>query len=234
MAYFTAREGQPAAYCRQQVEQADVYVGVIGFRYGSPVSDQPDVSYTELEFDAATQRALPRLVFLLDENATLPLPRSFTFDPQFEDRQQAFRSRLLAAGVIVQRVASPKDLELMLFQALTEVRRDKQAQETQTRINSGLALARRPMQREVVRRVRFVNPPPMVTPGWFQDRHLETRVDRGVLAGGWAAVVDDPWAGWDREDRDGVPPAQGPGSGSAARGRRRVVDRRHRLPEPDR
>ena len=119
MAYFTAREDKPAAYCRQQVQRANVYVGIIGFRYGSPVRDEPHLSYTELEFAAAAEQGLPRLIFLLDEDAVLPLPRGYLSDPQHEDRQSAFRARVKDAGTMVQRVDSPDRLEMLLFQALT-------------------------------------------------------------------------------------------------------------------
>ena len=122
MAYFTAREDKPAAYCREQVGRADVYAGIIGFRYGSPVRDEPGWSYTELEFAAAGELGLPRLVFVLDENAVLPLPGMFLSDPVHGERQRAFRDRVQDAEITVQLVGSPAELEVGLLQALMEVR----------------------------------------------------------------------------------------------------------------
>src|ERR1035438_586172 len=69
MAYFTARDDRPADYCEARVRGCDVYVGLVGLRYGSPVRDRPEVSYTGLEFQAATVAGLSRLVFVLDEDA---------------------------------------------------------------------------------------------------------------------------------------------------------------------
>lgn len=35
MAQFAAREDTPAAYCERRVRECDIYLAVVGFRYGS-------------------------------------------------------------------------------------------------------------------------------------------------------------------------------------------------------
>ncbi len=119
MAYFSARDQKPAEVCRAKVAEADVYVGIMGFRCGSPVRDDPRVSYTEWEFEVATDLGLPRLVFLLDDDALVP-HRQFA-DGAHGDRQNAFRQRVQEAGVTTTVFASPDQLEARLFQALVEL-----------------------------------------------------------------------------------------------------------------
>jgi tetratricopeptide (TPR) repeat protein len=124
MAYFTARDSGSADHCRRMVGGADVFVAIVGLRYGSPVADRPALSYVELEFEAATERALPRLVFLLDEDAELPLPARAIVDWEHADRQHRFRLRLQEERLTTARVASPADLEARLYQSLVELARE--------------------------------------------------------------------------------------------------------------
>ena len=123
MAYFTAREDKPAellppAGRAGRCVRGDHRVPVRARRSGT----SRGLSYTELEFAAAGELGLPRLVFVLDENAVLPLPGVFLADPVHGERQRAFRDRVQDAGITVQLGGVPAELELGLFQALTELR----------------------------------------------------------------------------------------------------------------
>jgi tetratricopeptide (TPR) repeat protein len=124
MAYFTARDTKSAEYCADRVRGCDVYAALIGLRYGSPVQDQPEVSYTELEFDTATTAGLPRLMFVLDEDAVVPIPpgRLYDAEPTLQARQRALRARVLDSGVLAGKFATPEQLEVLLLQALQETR----------------------------------------------------------------------------------------------------------------
>ena len=108
MAGFPAADLPAARLCADRVRGCDVYVGVLGTRYGSPVRDRPDVSYTELEFEAATEAGLARLMFLLDIGADdVRIPLSMLIDREFGARQDAFRGRVRDSGLVIRVVREP-------------------------------------------------------------------------------------------------------------------------------
>ncbi len=114
MRHFAARDGSPADYCQQRVRECEIYIAVIGFQYGSLVPGE-DISFTELEFRAASLAGVPRLIFLLDEIACAQDLRDADRGPV--DR---FRQRLRDAGLIVRSFSSAASLELEVFHALSE------------------------------------------------------------------------------------------------------------------
>jgi tetratricopeptide (TPR) repeat protein len=173
MADFSAADQAPAQVCAERVGGCDVYVGLLGTRYGSPVRDKPEMSYTELEFDTATQAGLDRLVFLLDTDAAdVGIPLSRLIDREFGARQDAFRRRVQDSGLTTQPFANPDALRRLVGDSLRDLA------DTRRRIGSGIRREQVPAEPQPVRASKFVNPPPTTAPTWFQDRQVET----GLLA----------------------------------------------------
>jgi Domain of unknown function (DUF4062) len=120
-AYLAPGDRKPADSCQLAVREADIYVGIIGFRYGSVTRDAGP-SYTELEFATATALRLPRLVVLLDEHGVIPLPAEMIIDSLHGARQAAFRRRLREeSGLTIACVTTPWQLETVVYQALVAV-----------------------------------------------------------------------------------------------------------------
>ena len=98
----------PAAVCVQRVRDCDVVVGIYGLRYGSPVRDQPEVSYTELGFITATELGIPRLMFVFDANSEdHELPINAVIDRKFGHRQDAFLKWVKDAGLTLHCLSNP-------------------------------------------------------------------------------------------------------------------------------
>jgi hypothetical protein len=122
MAGFPAADQPAAELCAERVRGCDVYVGVLGTRYGSPVADKPEMSYTELEFEAAAAAGLRRLVFLLDTSAAdVGIPVGQLIDHAYGARQEAFRRRVRASGLVTQSFASPDELGRLVERSLREL-----------------------------------------------------------------------------------------------------------------
>jgi hypothetical protein len=117
MRYFTADDRSPAQRCEDAVRACDVYVGLFGLDYGSPVRNRPEVSYTELEFLTALEEkqrhGMRVFVFLLDDKAEGELG-------PLDDRQRAFRQRVLDSGLTAASFSNPDALAYLLHRTLTE------------------------------------------------------------------------------------------------------------------
>jgi hypothetical protein len=121
LASFPATDRPPAEVDIDAVRECDVFVGLLGTRYGSPVRDRPDVSYSELEFETASAAGLPRLMFLLDTDAdTLGIPPAQLIDREFGARQEAFRYRV-QGELVTQSFANPDQLGVLVERALREL-----------------------------------------------------------------------------------------------------------------
>ncbi|MFN9644803.1 MAG: DUF4062 domain-containing protein [Cyanobacteriota bacterium] len=81
MASFCAEDNPPSHVDKREVRQCDVFIGIIGMRYGSLVRSQSEMSHTEQEFEAATEHGIQRLMFLLDRKSLdLKLPGDYLRD----------------------------------------------------------------------------------------------------------------------------------------------------------
>ena len=121
MADFPSADLPAADLCRQRVRSCDVYVGVLGTRYGSLVRDRPEVSYTELEFETATEAGLERLVYVLDTEADMTrIPPSRLIDLELGLRQEAFRRRV-QDSLIAQQFTDPATLGQLVERSLREL-----------------------------------------------------------------------------------------------------------------
>src|SRR5689334_12356797 len=49
------------------VNEADIYLGIFAYRYGY-VPEGYDISITEMEYNRAAERGIPRLIFLMDKD----------------------------------------------------------------------------------------------------------------------------------------------------------------------
>ena len=102
MKEWGARSRPPLHLCRERVAESHIFVGVIGhYRGWEPDGDNGLRSITEMEYDWAVDGKKPRLMFVAPDNFAAAAPAS---DGDAKARQQAFRTRLMKAETVDQRL----------------------------------------------------------------------------------------------------------------------------------
>jgi hypothetical protein len=118
MEHLPASDANAIRVSMQMVDDADLYVGVVGFRYGY-VPRGHNVSITEMEYDRAGERGIPRLMFLMHEDHILRAADVETGAGAAKLRE--FRQRI-AEDRVIALFSSPDDLRANVIQALSEFR----------------------------------------------------------------------------------------------------------------
>jgi Domain of unknown function (DUF4062) len=91
--HFGASDERPAHECERLVrEESDLFVGIYAHRYGF-IPEGSEVSVSELEYKAASDRPLPRFIYLVDE--CLPWVPAHIDGGMKSDKLKAFKEALL-------------------------------------------------------------------------------------------------------------------------------------------
>src|SRR5215471_20385275 len=64
MEHLPATDADAIAESLRMVNEADIYLGIFAYRYGS-IPEGYDISVTEMEYNRAVERGIPRLIFLV-------------------------------------------------------------------------------------------------------------------------------------------------------------------------
>lgn len=122
MENLPASDAEAIAASLKLVNEADIYVGVFAHRYGYvPKENNPrQISVTEMEYERAVERGIPRLIFLMDESHPITIDQ--VEYGEGADKLKAFKERLQTEN-IVNFFKSPEDLRAHVINSLSYHRR---------------------------------------------------------------------------------------------------------------
>ncbi|MGE0103750.1 MAG: choice-of-anchor D domain-containing protein [Blastocatellales bacterium] len=100
MEYFGSRPETTEAASLDEVDRADIYLGIIGGRYGSGITEQ--------EYRRALDRGLPCFIYIKDDSAIPPAFRDT--DREKSSRLAALKEELYSRHIICPPFTSPQDL----------------------------------------------------------------------------------------------------------------------------
>lgn len=118
MEHLSAEDANAVQVSLRMVEEADLYLGVFGFRYGY-IPPNSETSVTEMEYNRAVERGIPQLIFLMDDDH--PVKPSDVETGAGAEKLKAFKERLKADRV-VGFFKSADELLALVIQSLSDLR----------------------------------------------------------------------------------------------------------------
>ena len=118
MEFFGALPDSPREECLRLVRASEVFVGIVGMRYGS-VDPQSGKSLSQLEYEEAVALRLPCLMYVIDEDRHSVLPKHIEFG-EGASKLSAFKA-IVRKSHVVSAFSSPSDLAAKVTQDLVRL-----------------------------------------------------------------------------------------------------------------
>lgn len=118
MEHLPASDDEAISASLAMVDGADIYVGIFAHRYGHVPMGHP-ISVTEMEYNRAVERKIPRLIFVMDKAHPITIDQVELGEAAV--KLEAFKQRLLADN-IVNFFKSPADLRALVINSLSQLR----------------------------------------------------------------------------------------------------------------
>ena len=116
MESLAASDANAISASLKMADEADIYVGILAYRYGY-VPDGHDISITQMEYERAVERDIPRLVFIMDSSHPIVAENMETGDGA--EKVKALKEHIMKTA-IVNFFTSPEDLRAKVIHSLNE------------------------------------------------------------------------------------------------------------------
>jgi hypothetical protein len=135
MEKFGARKETPLETCLNEVERADIYIGIVGTRFGS-LESESNKSYTQLEYEKALKQKKEILIYLVDDEAQIKVK---AIDFKQHKKLENFK-QLLKEKHTVDFFKTPQDLSNRLKNRLDNILTTKELEKFKINKNTDLNL----------------------------------------------------------------------------------------------
>lgn len=123
MDHLPASADDAIAVSLRMVEEADIYIGVFAHRYGYVPTGHP-ISITEMEYNHAVERGIPRLIFVI--GPTHPISIDMVEMGEAAEKLQVFKAKIGKEN-IVNFFNSHEELRTFVINSLSQLPQDKNA-----------------------------------------------------------------------------------------------------------
>lgn len=118
MEHLPANDDEAISISLKMVDEAEIYVGVFAWRYGY-VPKGHDISVTEMEYNRAKERGIPRLIYIMHEDH--PTTGGAIEKGEGAVKLEAFKTRVKGENIINE-FKSPEDLRGLIIHGLSKHR----------------------------------------------------------------------------------------------------------------